>query len=88
MSWRRDAVLQARAFLPPNRFYLGRRDAKDGKRREGEGREAGQRARAEGNETKRGKIREGGTLDPLLGCLPHTADPGCCASESPSRRVR
>lgn len=33
------------------------------------------RARAEESGTKRGKIGEGGTLDPLLGCLPHTADP-------------
>jgi len=37
------------------------------------------------SETKRGKIREGGTLDPLLGCLPHTADPEAAPANPRSR---
>lgn len=58
LPWRRDA-----------KYSSSKQCTLRGRKGEGEGED-----RVEESETKRGRIGEGETLDPLLGWLPHTAD--------------
>jgi len=93
-EFRRFGLATRRGFASasisaPNVFTFGRRDAKHSRwqARWGGCGGQGRTEHRQRSETKRGKIREGGTLDPLLGCLPHTADPDA-APANPRRAER
>lgn len=69
----------------PSRRQVSGDDKRGGEYRGRAGQSTGREARQK--EGRRRRIREGGTLDPLLGCLPHTADPDA-APANPRRATR
>lgn len=69
----------------PSRRQVSGDDKRGGEYRGRAGQSTGRGARQK--EGRRRRIREGGTLDPLLGCLPHTADPDA-APANPRRATR